>query len=153
MNGISSLLKHLESIHHKLWGEWCAGEGRTGVWVATFQKEVQPHPKDDSIQKEFEEDLTLFIAKELVSLSFVEAPFFKKLILNRNPHLNFPLRWILVMTSCLGWLNYPRTSMCLHPLSLVILASFLLIYGCVEPEWIPLSWLCIFWMFNGCHVT
>ncbi len=60
--------------------------------MATFQKEVQPHPKDDSIQKEFEEDLTLFIAKELVSLSFVEAPFFKKLILNRNPHLNFPLR-------------------------------------------------------------
>ncbi len=78
--------------------------------MASFQKEVQPHPstisiffghvtpysKDDLIQKEFEEDLTLFIAKELMSLSFVEAPFFNGLILKQNPHFNFPLRRILV---------------------------------------------------------
>jgi hypothetical protein len=44
------------------------------------------------IQKEFEEDLTLFIAKELVSLFFVEAPFLKRLILKQNPHLNFPFK-------------------------------------------------------------
>lgn len=48
------------------------------------------------IQKEFEEDLTLFIAKELVSLFFVEAPFLKRLILKQNPHLNFPFKWVLV---------------------------------------------------------
>jgi hypothetical protein len=49
-----------------------------------FQKEVGPHPstisnffghvtpysKDDPIQKEFEKDLTLFIAKVLISLFF-----------------------------------------------------------------------------------
>jgi hypothetical protein len=48
------------------------------------------------IQKDFEEDLTLFIAKELVSLSFVEAPFFKKLILKQNPCIIFPSRQVLV---------------------------------------------------------
>ncbi len=34
----------------------------------------------------------LFIAKELVPLSFVEAPFFRRLILKYNPRLNFPSR-------------------------------------------------------------
>jgi len=44
-----------------------------------------PYPNNDPHQKEFEEDLTLFIAKELakelVLLFFVEAPFFRKLFL------------------------------------------------------------------------
>jgi hypothetical protein len=47
-------------------------------------------------KKEFEEDLTLFIAKELVPLSFVEAPLFKKLFLKQNLHLNFSSRQTLV---------------------------------------------------------
>jgi len=34
----------------------------------------------------------LFIAKELVPLSFVKAPFFRRLILKYNPRLNFPSR-------------------------------------------------------------
>jgi hypothetical protein len=34
-----------------------------------------PYPNNDPHQKEFEEDLTLFIVKELVLLSFVEATF------------------------------------------------------------------------------
>jgi hypothetical protein len=37
----------------------------------------------------------LFIAKELVLLFFVEAPFFKKLFLKQNLHLNFPSRQTL----------------------------------------------------------
>jgi len=38
----------------------------------------------------------LFIAKELVSLYFVEALFFMRLILKQNSRLNFPLRQVLV---------------------------------------------------------
>ncbi len=37
----------------------------------------------------------MFIAKKLM-LSFVEAPFLKKLILKQNPCINFPSRRILV---------------------------------------------------------
>jgi len=49
-----------------------------------------PYSKNDPQQKQFEEDLALFIVKELVPLSFVEAPFFWRLILKQNPHFNFP---------------------------------------------------------------
>jgi hypothetical protein len=34
------------------------------------------YSKNDLQQKQFEEELALFIAKELAPLSFVEAPFF-----------------------------------------------------------------------------
>jgi hypothetical protein len=54
------------------------------------------HHIDDQIQKEFEEDLTLFIAKVLMSLSFVNVPFFRRLILKENPCLNYPLRQVLM---------------------------------------------------------
>jgi hypothetical protein len=37
--------------------------------------------KNDPHQIQFEEDLVLFIAKELMFLSFVEAPFLRRLIL------------------------------------------------------------------------
>ncbi len=36
----------------------------------------------------------LLITKELVPLSFVEAPFFRKLVLKQNFHLNFPSKWV-----------------------------------------------------------
>jgi hypothetical protein len=55
-----------------------------------------PYPNNDFHQKEFEEDLTLFITKEIVLLSFVEVPFFRKLFLKQNLHLNFPSRQTLV---------------------------------------------------------
>ncbi len=58
-----------------------------------------PYSKNDLQQKQFEEDLTLFIAKELVPLSFVEAPFFWRLVLKQNPHLNFPSRQVLVIVN------------------------------------------------------
>ncbi len=32
----------------------------------------------------------MFIAKELVALSFVEVPFLRRLILSLNPHVSFP---------------------------------------------------------------
>ncbi len=38
----------------------------------------------------------MFIAKKLVSLSFVEALFFKKLILNQNPCFNFSSKQVLM---------------------------------------------------------
>jgi hypothetical protein len=38
--------------------------------------------------KAIEEGLALFIVKELVPLSFVEAPFFQRLILRQNTHLS-----------------------------------------------------------------
>jgi len=34
----------------------------------------------------------MFIAKELVPLSFVEAPFLRRLILSLNPHVSFPFK-------------------------------------------------------------
>jgi len=40
--------------------------------------------------------LALFIAKELMPLSFVEVPFFQRLVLRQNPHFNFPSRWVLI---------------------------------------------------------
>jgi hypothetical protein len=107
MNGIFSLSKHLEFIFHKLWGEWIVWEKEgpkceqqpskkwsncTPSTISIFLGHVTPYSKDDPIQKEFEEDLTLFIAKKLVASSFVEAPLFKRLILKQNPHFNFPLR-------------------------------------------------------------
>jgi hypothetical protein len=46
--------------------------------------------KNDPQQKQFEEDLALFIAKKLVPLSFVETPFFQRLVLKQNLCLNFP---------------------------------------------------------------
>jgi len=57
-----------------------------------FFGNVMPYSKNDLQQKQFEEDLALFIAKELVPLSFVEAPFFQRLVLRQNFHLNFPSR-------------------------------------------------------------
>jgi hypothetical protein len=55
-----------------------------------------PYSNNDIQQKQFEEDLALLIAKELVPLSFVETPFFQRLVLKQNPHLNFPSRQVLV---------------------------------------------------------
>jgi hypothetical protein len=40
--------------------------------------------------------LALFIAKELLPLSFVETPFFRRLVFKQNPHLNFPSMEVLV---------------------------------------------------------
>ncbi len=56
---------------------------------------IVPYNKDDPLQKKFEENLenlVLFIAKELVPLSFVEGPFFRRLFLRQNPWLTFPSR-------------------------------------------------------------
>jgi len=39
------------------------------------------YSKNDPHQIQFEEDLVLFITKELVPLFFVEAPFLRRLIL------------------------------------------------------------------------
>ncbi len=64
----------------------------TPTTISSFFGSVMPYSKNDFQQKEFEEDLALFIVKELVPLSFVEAPFFWRLVLRQNPHLNFPSR-------------------------------------------------------------
>ncbi len=47
----------------------------------TFFANVIPYSKDNPNQKQFEEDLALFIAKELVPLSFVEVSFFRRLVM------------------------------------------------------------------------
>jgi len=54
------------------------------------------YSKNDPQQKQFEEDLALFITKELVPLSFVEVPFFWRLILRQNPCFNFLYSRMLV---------------------------------------------------------
>jgi len=58
-----------------------------------------PYSKNDLQQKQFEEDLALFTAKELVPLSFVEAPFFRRLVLRQNLRLNFPSRQVIVLVN------------------------------------------------------
>jgi hypothetical protein len=50
------------------------------------------YSNNDPPQKQFEEYLTLFVTKELMLLSFVEAPFFWRLVLKQNLHFNFPSR-------------------------------------------------------------
>jgi hypothetical protein len=47
-------------------------------------------------KRSLKEELTLFIAKELVPLSFVETPIFRKLFLKQNLHLNFLSRQTLI---------------------------------------------------------
>jgi hypothetical protein len=53
--------------------------------IFAFFDSFVPYNKNDFHQKQFEEDVMLFIAKELVPLSFSEAPCFKRLILRYNP--------------------------------------------------------------------
>jgi hypothetical protein len=49
-----------------------------------------PYSKNDPHQIQFEQDLVLFIVKEFVPLSFVEAPFLRRLILSLNHCVSFP---------------------------------------------------------------
>jgi len=60
--------------------------------IFVFFGSYGPYSKDDLCWKQFENDIVLFIVKELVPLSFVDAPIFKRLVLRKNPLLNFPLR-------------------------------------------------------------
>jgi len=55
-----------------------------------------PYSKNDPQQKQFEKDLALFITKELVPLSFVETPVFRRLVLKQNPRFNFPSMRVLI---------------------------------------------------------
>jgi hypothetical protein len=68
------------------------GPTLTPTTIFSFFDSVMLYSKNDPQQKQFEENLALFIAKELVPLSFVEAPFFWRLVLKQNPHLNFPCK-------------------------------------------------------------
>jgi hypothetical protein len=95
-NGILAFQKHLETSHPKIWTKWIEQEKVVGLGnkrstkkrssstpsnIASFFGGIIPCSKNDPHQIQFEEDLVLFIAKELVLLFFVEASFFKRLIL------------------------------------------------------------------------
>jgi len=60
--------------------------------IFVFFGSYGPYSKDDPCWKQFENYIVLFIVKELVPLSFVEAPIFWILVLRQNPLLDFPLR-------------------------------------------------------------
>jgi hypothetical protein len=94
-NGIFALRKHLEGQHRQVWVNWNQQAKRCqpklerritkkrfgptlGLFFFFFLGVYVLYNKDDFHQKQFEEDLALFITKEL--LSFVEAPFFKRLV-------------------------------------------------------------------------
>jgi hypothetical protein len=51
--------------------------GPTTLTIFVFFGNYVLYNKNNLHQKKFKEDLLLLIAKELVSLSFVEAPFFR----------------------------------------------------------------------------
>jgi len=55
--------------------------GLTPFTISSSFGDVISYTKDDLQQKQFEEDLALFIAKKLMALSYVEPPFFKRLFL------------------------------------------------------------------------
>jgi hypothetical protein len=110
-NGISILWKHLELLHQQLWSEWVHLEkdglnakkqpskerfGSTPSNISNFFISTTPYSKEDSNEKQFEKDLALFIAKELVPLTFVHVPFFKRLMMKHNPCFIFPYRQALV---------------------------------------------------------
>jgi hypothetical protein len=59
--------------------------------ISSFFGSVMPYSNNDPQQKQFEEDLALFIAKELVPLSFVDIPFFQRLVLRQILILIFNL--------------------------------------------------------------
>ncbi len=90
MNGIFALQKHFELLHRQLWIEWDDQEkadlnpekwpskkrsSSTPSNISNFFVSAIPYNKDDLNQKQFEENLALFIAKELVPLSFVRLRF------------------------------------------------------------------------------
>ncbi len=104
---ISPLRKHLETSHQKNQIEWIEWEKVGGLGdrrstkkrssstpsnIASSFKNIMFYNKNDPHQIQFEEDLVLFIAKELMFLSFVEAPFLRRLILRQNPCVSFPLK-------------------------------------------------------------
>ncbi len=66
----------------------------SNIFCFFFGKFV-PYNKNDPHQIWSKEDLGLLIVKGIWPLSFVEAPFFMKLILGHDPHFNFPLKWQL----------------------------------------------------------
>jgi hypothetical protein len=70
------------------WMDWMRKDGPNGKkWPTTKRFGFTPssfgnvtsYTKDDIQQKQIEEDLALFIAKKSVSLSYVQAPFFRRL--------------------------------------------------------------------------
>jgi hypothetical protein len=86
----------LETSHQKIWTEGIEREKVVGLGnrrstkkrssstpsnIASFFGSIMPYSKNDPHQIQFEEILVLFIVKELVPLSFVEAPFLRRLIL------------------------------------------------------------------------
>jgi hypothetical protein len=58
--------------------------GSTPSNIASFSGSIIPYSKNDPHQIQFEEDLVLFIAKELGPLSSVDAPFLRRLIFHQN---------------------------------------------------------------------
>jgi len=115
-NGIFALWKHLELLHQQLWSEWVDWENvgfnvekriskkrfdPTPLNISNVFASTTPYSKDNCYQKQFEKDLALFVAKELVPLSFVEVSFLKRLMRRQNPCLVFPSRQALV--NYLAW--------------------------------------------------
>ncbi len=57
------------------------GSSPTPSSIASFFESIMHCNKNDPHQIQFEKDLVMFIVKELVPLSFIEAPFLRRLIL------------------------------------------------------------------------
>ncbi len=76
---------------------WKTNATPTPTTISSFFYSVMLYSNNDPPQKQFEEYLTLFVTKELMLLSFVEAPFFWRLVLKQNLHFNFPSRWVLII--------------------------------------------------------
>jgi hypothetical protein len=92
-NRILTFQKHLEVTHKKNRIEWIEQKmftrfknrkstrkksSPTPSNIASFFGCIFPYGKNDPHQIQFEEYLVLFIAKELVPLSFVELPFLRR---------------------------------------------------------------------------
>ncbi len=98
-NGMSSPQKHLKSNHQQLQAKWNE-QKKVGLEIVGFKercfanKRFGPIPniiyvffgscvsynKHGHCKEQFEENLVLFIIKELVPLSFDEVLFFRRLV-------------------------------------------------------------------------
>jgi hypothetical protein len=94
--------------------------------IFVFFGSCVPYNKDDHYWKQFEKDFILFIVKELVPPSFVEVPFFRRLVQNQNIWFNKKFNLIF----CLKMPKGPRKGLYLQRLIHVMLALYLFIFWC-----------------------
>jgi hypothetical protein len=93
-----------------------------GVNVKRMHFNIYNQQKNDHHQKQFEKDLVLYIAKELIPLFFGEFPFLRRLVLRQNPCTRFPSSVPWCLKFCHSWLKWWKRNSSRNLFNLVTLA-------------------------------